>query len=265
MGQAYSIWTPVVIGRLKSPQRIKEEKVYAIEKAYKSIEDLKVKVRHCRVQPQGQAIEAWLKLDILSLVEDLLGGMHLITREETVRERIVLTDFDNYIDKSGDIKYIVNILNVTSYGELKGQTLKIAYFIDLMIIATCEQVVNLSSADEVEPAHDSLQDVLTKLRLEVQQVEEEKEELRRKIFFYERDISSLKKGLQKAENKNAALNKEVEQYNQIVEQLRVAIRDKELRLNRYENVYYNRDYEEGKDEDMTHTLGSRIKRMFASN
>lgn len=269
MGQAYSIWTPVVVGRLKSPHRIKEEKCYEIEKTYNTVEDVKVKVRHCRALPQGQAVEVQMKLDILCLLEDLLGSMHLIAKEETVRERIVLSDFDSYIDRDEEIKYIVNTIKVASQCELNGSILKVAYFIDLTIIATNEQVITLSSADEAEPEQDSLQEVLNKLRLQVKEMEEEKEALRRKIFFYERDISSLKKGLKKAENKNANLDKELKQYHQIVEQLRIAIREKEMRLNQYENTYYHQNYDQNfrslKEDEDSFTLGSRIKRMFMNN
>lgn len=269
MGQAYSIWTPVVVGRLKSPHRIKEEKTYDIEKAYQKVEDVKVKVRYCRALPQGRAIEVQVKLDILCLLEDLLGTMHLIAKEETVKERIVLSDFDSYIDRDEQIKYIVNTVNLASHCELNGSILKVAYFIDLTIIATSEQVITLSSAAEVEPENDSLQEVLNKLKTQVKQMEEEKEALRRKIFFYERDISSLKKGLKKAENKNASLNKELKQYHEIVEQLRSAIQEKELRLSQYENPYYSPSYDQNlrslKEDEDSFTLGSRIKRMFMNN
>lgn len=270
MGQAYSIWTPVVIGRLKSPHRIKEEKSYDIEKSYHSVEDVKVKARNYTVLPQGQLIEVQIRLDILCLLEDFLGTMHLISKEEIVKEKIALTDFDSYIDRYEEIKYVVNNIDLTSHCELNGKNIKVAYFIDLIVIATSEQMIKLSTANEVEPINDSLQDVLTRLRQEVQQVEEEKAELRRKIFFYERDISSLKKGLKKAENKNSNLNKELKQYYYIVEQLKTGIKEKEMRLNRYENVYYNRDYTEhfaplAEDDNETQKLGSRIKKMFMAN
>ncbi|NLB88271.1 MAG: hypothetical protein GX790_03465 [Syntrophomonadaceae bacterium] len=269
MGQAYSIWTPVVVGRLKAPHRIKEEKTYDIEKAYRKVEDVKVKVRNCRVQPQGQAIEVQYKLDILCLLEDLLGTMHLIAKEEMGRERILLSQFDNYIDKDQPIKYVVNTLTNFSQCDLNGSILKVAYFIDLTIIATNEQIITLSSADEAEPENDSLQEVLNKLRSQIEEMEEEKAALRRKIFFYERDISSLKKGLKKAENKNAHLNKELQHYHEIVEQLRSAIREKEMRLNQYENAYYNQSYAPRfslpKENEDSLTLGSRIKRMFMNN
>lgn len=264
MVKTYSIWTPVVIGRLKSPHRIKSEKLINIDKVYKSIEELKIKVKEYQLSKQGQALELSVRLDILCLLEDLLGSMHLTVKEEIVKEKIRLDDFDNYIDSNKDIKYIVNTIDVGTYGELNGEKIKVAFYLDVTVIATNEQIISLSLAEEIElePENESLQAVLNKLQLEVQEIEAEKVELRRKLFIYERDISSLKKGLLKAENRNASLNKELEEYHKIVNQLREAIKDKELRLNRYENVYYSQDYAENYD---TNSLGSRIKKMFMSN
>lgn len=267
MTQAYSIWAPVVIGRLKSPRCITGERIYAIEDIYKASEDVKVKVKNCRVEPQGRLIEVRLKVEVLCLMEDLSGSMHLIIKEEMLKEKVPLSDFDSFIEKGSDIKYITNILKVNAYASLEEKSLQVAIFIDVAIMAACEQVINLSLAEEVAPVFDLLPDVLAELKAEIKQMASEKEELKRQVFFYERDIISLKKGLKKAENKNASLNKEIEAYHNAVEQLKGALQDKEWRLNRYENVYYNYSYDDtSKDEDdMAHNLGSRIKRMFMSN
>lgn len=264
--QRYSIWTPVVIGKLKETQSISLEKIYGIEKIYKSSEDIRVRVKNCRAEPQGKVIEILLKVDILCLAQDFNGSMHLIIKEEILKEQVALSDFDNPIDKNIQVKYIINVLNTNAYANLEGQYLEIAIAVDVTIVATCEQIVNLSLAEEVAPAIDILPDLLTELKAELEEIKAEKEVLKHQIFLYERDITSLKKGLKKAESKNTTLNKEVEAYHNIVEQLKAALREKEWRLNRYENVYYSHSYDEMvSDEEVNVNLGSRIKRMFMTS
>ncbi|HZJ85056.1 MAG TPA: hypothetical protein VFD02_05820 [Syntrophomonadaceae bacterium] len=268
MAEKYSIWTPVIVGRLKNPCRIQVENSYSINKVYKAIEDLKIKVKDHIITAQGRLVELEIKVDILCLLEDFLGSMHLIVQEEIIREKIKLEDFDVYIEHNRETKYIIDTLKLRPFGELNGEVIKVACFIDLTIIATNEQIISLALSDELRSENDSLQEILQKLRVEVTEIEAEKTELRRKIFFYERDISSLKKGIVKAENKNARLNKELKKFQDLVGQLRDTVNAKEEKLNRYENPYYNYGYASGIEpyhkEDISN-LGSRIKRMFAQN
>lgn len=268
MAEKYSIWTPVVVGRLKNPCRIQVENSYSINKVYKAIEDLKIKVKEHIITAQGRLIDLEIKVDILCLLEDFLGSMHLIVQEEIIQERIKLEDFDVYIEHNRETKYIIDTLKLRPFGELDGQVIKVACFIDLTIIATNEQIISLALSDELRPENDSLQEILQKLRLEVAEMETEKTKLRRKIFFYERDISSLKKGIAKAENKNALLNKELKKFQDLVGQLQEAVYEREEKLNRYENPYFSYDNAgrlEPYHKDDTSNLGSRIKRMFAQN
>lgn len=268
MGRELCIWTPVIVARLKERQHIREEKVYDIEKVYKSVEDLKIKIKDLQVNLQGQALETNIRVDVLCLVEDLLGTMHLVSREETLRHRISLLEFDNVLDRDKDFNYIVDVCKVEGQGEIDGKQLRIGYFIDYIIMAVREQAVNLVEGEQgnTENNHQSLEDIMYKLREEVVKVSMEREELRRKLFLYERNIASLKKGIRKAENRSARLDKEVGYYQQLVEQLREALQDKEMHLNKLRSTYYTGHDEpviEAKDGEAS--LGSRIKRMFLNN
>ena len=90
----------------------------------------------------------------------------------------------------------------------------------------------------------------------------ENRQLRQKIYLYEKDILSLKKGVYKAEKHSQQLNGEVGYYRQLAEQLQEAIKDKEARLIRYENSYFP---SEALSEEAVTGLGKRIKRLFAAN
>ncbi|NLJ72121.1 MAG: hypothetical protein GX333_03785 [Syntrophomonadaceae bacterium] len=262
MGKAYSIWTPVVIGRLKSPHRINREKVFTVDKNYKAMEDIIVKIKECQVTAYGQNIELLIKLDILCLLEDINGRLNLTVKQETIRENLNLADFDNYIEENLEIKYILDTKKISSYGELTGNGLKVIYFLEIAIIATSEQIIRISLADEMEidEAEVSWQSLINGLQAELELMAAEKIELKRKLFLYERNIFSLKKGLLKAENRNVTLNQEINNYLDIIEQLKEAIKEKEQDLSHSKNLYYKEEYTENDA-----SLGSRIKKMFLTS
>jgi len=268
MGQALAIWSPVVVSKLDQPYHLQSHYKCALDQLFRSIEDLKIKVRTAVVRAQGLAVETLLRLDILCLVEDTSGQLHLISREETVRNRIPLTEFSPVIHRESELKYILDIHHIDCQGELKNQELHLDYFIDFMIVATRDQLVQLNTAESTDKQH-SLQEVLMQLQAEVSRVENENRELRRRIYFYERDISSLKKGIRKAEISNSRLQQEVARYQEMIEQLQSLVRDKDRRLQNLENPYYSpavrphREMEPSPEEDLP--LGARIKRLFVNN
>lgn len=267
MGQALSIWSPVVVSKLNRPFHLQSHYNCALDELFRSIEDLKIKVKTAVVRAQGLAVEALLRLDILCLVEDLDGQLHLISREETVRNRIPFGEFDPEIERNSDLKYVLHIHNIDCQGELKNQELHLDYFIDFMIIATHEQMVQLSAGEKADIQH-SLSEALAQLKTEVSRVEQENRELRRRIYFYERDVSSLKKGIRKAEVRNSRLQTEITRYQEIVEQMQTAIRDKDRRLQNLENPYYSPLKERLPTEPVPEeelSLGVRIKRLFVNN
>ncbi|HOB11868.1 MAG TPA: hypothetical protein PLM20_05600 [Syntrophomonadaceae bacterium] len=268
MGQALAIWSPVVVSKLDQPYHLQSHYNCALDQLFRSIEDLKIKVRTAVVRAQGLAVETLLRLDILCLVEDINGQLHLISREETVRNRIPLAEFSPEIRRENELKYVLDIHNIDCQGELRNQELHLDYFIDYMIIATRDQLVQLTAAESTEGQH-SLREALMQLQAEVSRVENENRELRRRIYFYERDISSLKKGIRKAEISNSRLQQELNRYQEMIEQLQSLVRDKERRLQNLENPYYSsaakahREQESSPEEELP--LGTRIKRLFVNN
>lgn len=267
MGQALTIWTPVVISKLERPCHLQAHYSCALDQIFRSIEDLKIKVKTAVVRAQGLAVEALLRLDILCLVEDASGQMHLISREETVRNRIPLEEFDLEIDRERELRYVLDVMDIDCRGELKNQELHIDYFIDFMVIGMRDQVVRLA-ADEEAAGHHSLQEALLHLQAEVNRVETENRELRRRIYFYERDIGSLKKGIRKSEASSSRLSREVTDYQQLVEELQEALRDKDRKLQNLGNPYYSPLKHTAAAEPLPAEelpLGARIKRLFLNS
>lgn len=267
MGQALSIWSPVVISTLNRPFHLQSHYKCALDQLFRSIEDLKIKVKTAVVRAQGLAVEAMLRLDILCLVEDFNGQLHLISREETVRNRIPFGEFEPEIEQDSDLQYVLQIQDIDCQGELKDQELHLDYFIEFMIIATQEQIVQLSAEEKADIPH-SLSEVLAQLQTEVSRVEHENRELRRRIYYYERDVSSLKKGIRKAEMRSSRLQTEINRYQEMVQQMQTALRDKDRRLQNLENPYYSPlkqplEAESTMEEDLA--LGARIKRLFLNN
>lgn len=272
MKPALSIWSPVITAQLYNPHRCQEEVIYPTEQRYQSLEELKIKLKDSQARIQGKVVEVVIKLDILFVVRDETGRLQLLTRGETVRERILLRDFNHVIDKEQPPEFIVNITNLSWEGELKRSELKATYYIDYMILALNEQVVTLAiENEEEETGEESVTEIVQQLENELARLVDEKEELRRKLYFYERDISSLKKGIYKVENRNAILNSEVNHYQELVEQLQAAISAKERQLQRlepspaYSTPNWQSDNDKPWGEEARINWGSRLKRMFMNS
>jgi len=272
LAQACSIWSPVIIAELTNPRKVNKQIVYAVDKVFYSMEDIKIKIKNSEIKKQGQAVEINIKLDIICLLADITGHMHLINREEIVKERIPLIDFNNILDTEKQTEFRVNIINLNWEGELSRHDIKIALFLDYMIIATREQIVRLSRGEEGEDKRETLNEVLRKIEEEIAHMEKDNQILRRKVFFYERNISSLKRGIRKVENRNAILNREVKNYQEILEKLQTAIRENDRSVNvenndfkNFNNENYDTNSQKFEEDNFTLNLGSRIKRMFLNS
>lgn len=267
MGEAVSIWSPVVVSKLDRPHHLQAHFSCALNNVIRSIEDLKIKVKTAVVKAQGLAVEASLKLDILCLVEDMNGQMHLISHEETARSRVPLEDFDQEVERERELKYVLDIQDIDCQGEIKNDELHVDYFIDFMIVATRDQLVQLSATEEATVSN-ALDEVLARLRSQIDRMEGENRDLRRRIYYYERDISSLKKGIYKSEAQRSRLNQELSSYQKLVEELQKAVRDRDRRLQNLENPYYAHlravpSAEEADPGELP--LGARIKRLFVNS
>ncbi|MGS0763108.1 hypothetical protein [Syntrophomonas curvata] len=269
MEQAFSIWSPVITAQLNTPRRLGDERSYAAERLFRMLEDLKIKVKQSEVIPQGQAVEVRVKIDILCLLEDPAGRMHLVKKEETLRERVAYTEFDRSLEREEGIGFVINVKDISFDGELKGGEIRVRFLVEYTLIATREQVVRLWTGEQSEVNQESLSQLFERLEAEVSRLAEENQELHRKVFFYQRDISSLKRGISKLEKRNSSLLKDISLYQRETESLRQNLQEKEshiYRLKHYPRVagFPDRESSPGEQESEP-SLGSRIKRLFLNN
>lgn len=272
MGQAFSIWSPVVIAELSTPRKLAEQSTFELKHSFRSMEDLKIKEKSLEIKIQGQAAETQIRVDILALLGDLSGNRHLINQEKIIRDRVPFCEFNNDLGKEKKLKFIGDVQKIFWDGEIDGSVLKVNLFVDYMIIATREQLVKLSENEQGEVKGKALQEALRELENEVSRVEKKNEELRHKIFYYERDLSSLKRGISKAEKNNALMNKEIDHYQDLLQELQFAIKEKDRRITFYENANIRNPYyhekesgvQDSEDKDIRN-VGKRIKRMFMNS
>ncbi len=267
MDKPLLIWSPVISAQLKK-RRIKSNTVCPWKNKSDSFADIKIKIRHGEASLQGSSVYVRFQLEFLCLMEDLQGEMLLTKWTGECQDRITLTEFDHYISEMEKVNLKLNLIECDGIGELTGGNICLDYYIDYSIIAAHEQIIEISPARQTEAAAVSLKAALQKLEDEVVRVEGENGELRRRLFIYERDISSLKRGLWKAENRNAVLNREKKEHQTMIEKLSAVIRQHEI-----ESVQTKRDYASGgiisnqvslRPEEIT-KLGGRIKRMFMNS
>lgn len=278
-----TIWSPVLLSRLRESRRLAEEKTYPLEDNYHAMEDLRIRIRERQVLARGAAVEVRLKLDLLCLLADSEGHMHLFKREETFNERISLLEFDRAIERDARIDYRLEIKGLAWEGEISGHDIRVTCFIDYTVIATREQLVLLRGEERAGVPGELLSEAMRQLELEVERIQSENAELKKQLFYHASNISSLKQGLQKAEKRNAALNRENTAYQVMVENMRqeLASLGHAVGMPGSGSGYYANRPARGEykiisaseakaasaqaENPGVNQLGSRIKRMFQNN
>jgi hypothetical protein len=152
--------------------------------------------------------------------------LQLVRREETLVTRIPSNQFSQPFACEPDIGFRVNVTNLKWDGDIKGKDLSIRYEFDYMIMVLQDQVVTVSTEKRTQIKEKAIRSSMERLEDEPYPFSGEKDELLRKIFCYERDITSLKKSIYKAESRNADLNREVIHCQQLIQQLQNAIEEK---------------------------------------
>ncbi|MGE5390669.1 MAG: hypothetical protein ACM3PE_06345 [Deltaproteobacteria bacterium] len=215
-----TIWSPVMLNRLKDNRRLTEERSYPLEYYYRAIEDLRIRVKERQVVALGTAVEARIKVDILCLLADQEGHMQLFKREEVLNDRIPLQEFERTLNRDEPVDYHLELKRVAWEGEINGYDVKVACFIDYTVIATHEQLVRLRGEEHAEVSGEILTEAMRQLEAEIERIQNENAELKKQLFCHTSNISSLKQGLLKAEKRNAALNRENISYQAMIDKLR---------------------------------------------
>jgi|GEM_PF-474806 len=219
MEENMTIWSPVLLARLKENRRINEPRTYPLEISYRAMEDLRIRVKERQVLALGTAVEARIKLDILCLLADSEGHMHLFKREEIFHERIPLQEFDQTLKRDEPADYHLELKRVEWEGEINGRNVQVACFLEYSIIATREQLVRLRREERSEITGELLDEAMQQLELQIERIQQENAELKKQVFYHTSNISSLKQGLQKAEKRNAALSRENNAYQGMIEKM----------------------------------------------
>ncbi len=266
MHQDLAIWCPVVMTNLASPRLFRQRNPYQMAESYKRIQDLKVRIKNCQSQVQGNFVETKVGVAWLCLLEDYRGRSCPIKREEVLKDRVPLRDFD-CLNEKYELHYIQDINNFSWDAELEDSLLIIRYELSYRLMGTREQLVfvqasmdQLNMDANVSPKY-AQADGLIDAKLE------ENLKLRRQVHFYETNLSSLRRGIQKAEKDNYTLNMELRTYKAMVEDMRDAIEDKDRIMGRKldNSPLLSRDVKKNWAAYEPNKLGQRIKNLFINN
>ncbi|MEN6325008.1 MAG: hypothetical protein ABFD18_02180 [Syntrophomonas sp.] len=277
MTEGLAIWSRVVLAQLNRPRRINQELVHILKSGFKSFEDVKVKIKELSWKRQGQAVETLVNLDLLFLVEEHNGVMKLVSQETSLRDRVPFTEFDGnweLLENDRMIGFNGDIKKLSWQADVNDNEVKLILTVDYLLVATREQVVKLSEQSEGLVESRDLSEKLEELKHEIARTQNEKQNLQHQVFLYERDISSLRRGIKKVEDRNSLLNKESKQYQEMLSQLQFAIREQERQLNRYahniseeeqlDNYLLPGQMKEQADNSEL-SLGRRVKRLFMNS
>jgi hypothetical protein len=263
MDKPLLIWTPVISAQLKN-RRIKSTAFCSVEKNPGHITDIKIKIRQCEARLQGTSVHIWFQLEYLCLMEGHQGEMLLITWTGECQDRITLTEFDSHGGRWEKTDMKIDIIEHDGEGEVKEGEICLDFYIDYSVIASQDKIIEISPARQSETAVVSLKAALQKLEEEFIRVEGENGDLRRRLFIYERDISSLKRGLWKAENRNATLNREKKEHQALIEKLSAITRNQGTDAGQTKGDHPLKAVDNRpalQPEELTR-WGGRLKRMF---
>lgn len=263
MDKPLLIWTPVISAQLEN-RRIKGTTACSMEKKTGYITDIKLKIRQYEAKLQGTSVYIQFNLEYLCLMEGHHGETMLITWTGACQDRVALSDFGVHLSSLEKADMKLDIVGHDGIGELKGGEIIIDFYIDYSIIASHDRMVEVSPVRHSDTAVVSLKAALQKLEDEVVRVEGENGKLRKQLFIYERDISSLKRGLWKAENRNAILNREKKEHQSLIEKLSDIINKQEGETGQIKSEHSLEIVENRaalRQEDFIR-WGSRLKRMF---
>jgi len=263
------IWSPVVYAELTEARTWKGTFAYTLEDPPGRMEDIKIKARHCKARLQGKHVEVEIACEILTLLENAGGQMRLFTRREVLKERLPQDAFSAWPDNP-DQEFVIHIQKLAWDGELKERAIHVNLYVHYSVMIMCHEIVKvpLEASDRVAAAPPDLQGLLNQLRNEIIQAEADKMELKRKLYRYEKDIQSLKRGINRAEGRNLTLNEELSRNHKIIEELKSGLHYDHRRRESRKLDYPGKGpaspaWTEEHDESMR--LGGLIKRLFQNN
>lgn len=260
MGNEISLWTPVVIARLPAPHTCREVCKIHLEAGYKRIDDIRVKTRDWQATRQTKYLGASIELEIIVLYEDDLGNTRIFCRPYIIKERIDAPRVDKNIVTS-DVRYVLQIENLHWDAELIQDEIVVEITTSYMINIVREQVVKLNqniTSKEGQMLIDGSNEE------DISRIQGENETLARRIGYYQKDVLSLQHGIRKVEERNAQLNRELDQAKEQVQLLQETITRKELLLSKYKHIPSPNPspIQPSRSSDNDVKIGQRLKRLL---
>lgn len=268
MEKSYRLWSPVVCAELIEPRTWKGEFSYILEEAPGRMDEIKIKPRKYSARLQGKHVEVEIACEILTLLENPHGKMRLFTRRESLRERISKDAFTAW-PENPEIEFVVNLHKLSWDGELKERVIRLHIIIVYSVMITRNEIVKVPLESTVEKVivPEDAQDLLRQLQSEIIQAEAAKMELKRRIHIYEKDILSLKRGINRAEIRNLNLHEELSRNRKIIDELSRSLHDREKSIGH--SLYKPGPGQEGptrpEETEEAISLGGLVKRLFQNN
>lgn len=267
MHQQLAIWCPVVITSLASPRTFRQNNSYQMAESYRRIEDIKVRIKACRSQVHGKYVETKVGVAWLCLLEDDQGRSCTIKREEVLKDKIALREFDQLADHQQELRYVQDISDFSWDADLKGKSVIISYKLSYRLMGTREQLVSVQTSHEQASIAANTKAKFPPADGQIDLLTEENLKLRRQLHFYETNLTSLKRGIKKAEKDNSALSMELRGYKNQVEALRNTVNYKDgiIGSSLTNKPLPNREAKKLWSAHESDKLGQRIKKLFINN
>lgn len=264
MNQDISLWTPVVEGSLTTPHICRKECNVAVGRSCQRIEDIKVRILNMQTEQHGKHLETIIRLETVVLLEDYDGRTVLVSRPDTIQERLSFAEFDRTPPATEqEIGYITKMKELHWDGDQQAENVIINYCLSYMVFAVREQMVRLYAENELKDMGTEPDQALQVPEWETAPLERTNEALRHRLFLYEKDILGLRRAIKKTEERNAMLSRELSGVQKLVQTLRDAVTRKDLLICQYENQGRTAEdkYFPG-ISGLEPKLGQRLKRMF---
>lgn len=264
------IWSPVILAQLDPPRTLTLERQYPLNRHYKSIEDLRVKVNRSEAISHGKHVESLVRLNILALMQELNGEPDLVSFQDSFKEWLPVDCFDFPTPLGLDAGMIIEVDKVACEGDLEGLSLRVRMHINYTILAVQNEAIELSQPLEGEPTFpdpepyypgQAILETIRNLEYEVQRLAQDNAALNHRIILYEKNLGSLKNALRRAENRSHELFGELLQSRRSREVLQEKL-DKREALNSFKPSASPRHTVTAPQSGRVH-IGDKIRQLFA--
>lgn len=274
MGGYNRIWSPVILSELAA-RPLQFYCTFQLDRVFHSIQDIRVGIQTMQAVFHNRNIAVNIQVDVVCLLQGI-DGAELVHRDAQVEEWLPVGLFNSAVRLDKKTHFVVDVPELTWEGELKDGTIIIKINLSYTIMATCYQVVELTSEPDQYPESPVILGTIHRLEEDMRLLEWDREELHRKIVLYEKNIISLKNGIRKAENRNMTLNRELSQCLGLIEELRSQLVETKSKpaskdtktLRKQEKQIVSPTIFDHSSEDnaavQKDLLGSRVRHLFAN-